>query len=86
MTPVRFAPVRSAPVSVVPIITVFDKSAPTSIAFDRLVSAMIVFAKSSSVRFMPDMLTSIRLVLLGYVPRKLVIVNASIILPSMFLK
>ena len=54
MTLVRFALVKSAPVNVVPIRTEFDRSASTSIAFDRLPSMMTLFDKSSPVRFLSD--------------------------------
>ena len=57
-----------------------------SFAFDRLVSKMTLFEKLLPVRSLPDMSTSIRSVLSGYVPRKLVTVNSSIILPSISLK
>ena len=84
--PARFAPVRSAPLSVVPIRTEFDRSASTSIVFDKLASMMTLFDKSSPAKSMPDLSKFKRFVLSEWVPRKLVIVNASTILPSIFLK
>ena len=51
-------------VNVVSIRTAFDRSTPTSIVFDKLLSMMTVFDKSLPVRSIPDMLPLIRSMLL----------------------